>query len=402
MSDVLTGVWADLVGQEKAVGVLRRATESQPGRSSHAMSHAWLITGPPGSGRSNAAKAFAAALQCVDHGCGQCNACRTALSGAHPDVTLVRTEALSIGVDEVRELVRRAAMNPVHGRHQVVVVEDADRITERGADALLKAIEEPAPKTVWLLCAPTPEDVIVTIRSRCRRLHLATPRDEAVADLLVRRDGIAPELAAEAARAGQGHIGRARRLASDQEARARRSAIGELPTRLRSLGDCLQAAEDLVNQASEEAAAATAQVDSAERAELENALGFGSSGARPRNAQAAMRDLEKQQSARLKRLQRDALDRVLTELTAYHRDVLAIQTGAVRPEEENALRGARLVNAGWSGALHRVADSHSPEHTVATIDAILAARNSLERGVTPLLVMETLLIAMTGADHARW
>ena len=402
MSDVLTGVWADLVGQEKAVGVLRRATESQPGRSSHAMSHAWLITGPPGSGRSNAAKAFAAALQCVDHGCGQCNACRTALSGAHPDVTLVRTEALSIGVDEVRELVRRAAMNPVHGRHQVVVVEDADRITERGADALLKAIEEPAPKTVWLLCAPTPEDVIVTIRSRCRRLHLATPRDEAVADLLVRRDGIAPELAAEAARAGQGHIGRARRLASDQEARARRSAIGELPTRLRSLGDCLQAAEDLVNQASEEAAAATAQVDSAERAELEKALGFGSSGARPRNAQAAMRDLEKQQSARLKRLQRDALDRVLTELTAYNRDVLAIQTGAVRPEEENALRGARLVNAGWSGALHRVADSHSPEHTVATIDAILAARNSLERGVTPLLVMETLLIAMTGADHARW
>ena len=399
---MLTGVWADLVGQEKAVGVLRRATESQPGRSSHAMSHAWLITGPPGSGRSNAAKAFAAALQCVDHGCGQCNACRTALSGAHPDVTLVRTEALSIGVDEVRELVRRAAMNPVHGRHQVVVVEDADRITERGADALLKAIEEPAPKTVWLLCAPTPEDVIVTIRSRCRRLHLATPRDEAVADLLVRRDGIAPELAAEAARAGQGHIGRARRLASDQEARARRSAIGELPTRLRSLGDCLQAAEDLVNQASEEAAAATAQVDSAERAELETALGFGSSGARPRNAQAAMRDLEKQQSARLKRLQRDALDRVLTELTAYHRDVLAIQTGAVRPEEENALRGARLVNAGWSGALHRVADSHSPEHTVATIDAILAARNSLERGVTPLLVMETLLIAMTGADHARW
>ena len=176
MSDVLTGVWADLVGQEKAVGVLRRAAESQPGRSSHAMSHAWLITGPPGSGRSNAAKAFAAALQCVDHGCGQCNACRTALSGAHPDVTLVRTEALSIGVDEVRELVRRAAMNPVHGCHQVVVVEDADRITERGADALLKAIEEPAPKTVWLLCAPTPEDVIVTIRSRCRRLHLEIGR----------------------------------------------------------------------------------------------------------------------------------------------------------------------------------------------------------------------------------
>ncbi|MGK2309979.1 DNA polymerase III subunit delta' [Cutibacterium sp. V947] len=402
MSDVLTGVWADLVGQEKAVEVLRRAAESQPGRFSHAMSHAWLITGPPGSGRSNAAKAFAAALQCADHGCGRCNACRTTSSGAHPDVTLVRTEALSIGVDEVRELVRRAATNPVHGRHQVVVVEDADRITERGADALLKAIEEPAPKTVWLLCAPTPEDVIVTIRSRCRRLHLATPRDEAVADLLTRRDGIPPEMAAEAARAGQGHIGRARRLARDEEARARRNTIGELPTRLRGLGDCLHAAEDLVNQASEEAAAATAEVDAAERAELEKALGFGSSGARPRNAQAAIRDLEKQQAARVKRLQRDALDRVLTELTAYHRDVLAIQTGAVRAEEENALRGARLVNAGWSASLHRVAQSRSPEHTVATIDAILSARSSLEHGVTPLLVMETLLIAMTRADRAPW
>lgn len=400
VSDVLTGVWADLVGQEKAVEVLRRAAESQPGRSSHAMSHAWLITGPPGSGRSNAAKAFAAALQCAEHGCGQCNACRTTLSGAHPDVTLVRTEALSIGVDEVRELVRRAAMNPAHGRHQVVAIEDADRITERGADALLKAIEEPAPKTVWLLCAPTPEDVIVTIRSRCRRLHLATPRDEAVADLLTRRDGIPPEMAAEAARASQGHIGRARRLARDEEARARRNAIGELPTRLRSLGDCLQAAEDLVNQASEEAAAATAESDASERAELEKALGFGSAGARPRNAQAAIRDLEKQQAARSKRLQRDALDRVLTELTAYHRDVLAIQTGAVRPEEENALRGARLVNAGWSASLHRVAHSQSPEHTVATIDAILDARNSLEHGVTPLLVMETLLIAMTGAARS--
>lgn len=136
---------------------------------------------------------LAAALRCVDHGCRQCNACRTALSGAHPDVTLVRTEALSIGVDEVRELVRRAAMNPVYGCHQVVVVEDADRILERGADALLKAIEEPAPKTVWLLCAS--QDVIVTIRSRCRRASLATPRDEAVADLLTRRDGIAPEVA---------------------------------------------------------------------------------------------------------------------------------------------------------------------------------------------------------------
>lgn len=398
MSDVLTGVWSELVGQERAVTVLRRAVAAGQDHTGHAMSHAWLITGPPGSGRSNAARAFAAALQCPEGGCGTCNACRTSLSGAHPDVTLVRTETLSIGVDEVRDLVRRAAMTPAMGRHQVVVVEDADRVTERGADALLKAIEEPEPRTVWLLCAPTPEDVIVTIRSRCRRLHLATPRDEAVADLLVSRDGVAPELAAESARAGQGHIGRARRLARDPQARARRDAIGELPVRLMSLGDCLQAAKDLVDQAGEEAAAATAEVDAAERAELERALGFGTKGARPRNAAAAMRDLEKEQAARAKRLQRDALDRVLTELTSFHRDVLAIQTGAVGPEEEAALSGPRLVNSGWAGALHEVARRQSAERTVAAIDAILDARTALEANVAPLLAMQTLLIAVSGLD----
>ena len=155
-------VWADLVGQQRVVDVLRRAVVGGP----HAMSHAWLITGPPGSGRSNAARSFAAALQCENGGCGTCNNCRTALSGAHPDVTLVRTEQLSIGVAETRALVGRANMVPVKGRYQIVIVEDADRITERGADALLKSIEEPATKTVWLLCAPTPDDVVVTIRSR--------------------------------------------------------------------------------------------------------------------------------------------------------------------------------------------------------------------------------------------
>ncbi|NMD46047.1 MAG: DNA polymerase III subunit delta', partial [Propionibacterium sp.] len=189
-------VWADLVGQDRVVEVLRRAVAGD----AHAMTHAWLITGPPGSGRSNAARAFAAALQCERGGCGECSACRTSLSGAHPDVTLVRTEQLSIGVDEVRDLVRRAAMSPTLRRYQVIVVEDADRVTERGADALLKSIEEPATRTVWLLCAPTPDDVVVTIRSRCRRVELATPGPAAVAELLVRRDGVPADLAEFAAR----------------------------------------------------------------------------------------------------------------------------------------------------------------------------------------------------------
>ncbi len=246
-------VWSELIGQERAVATLRRAVEGH----SHAMTHAWLFVGPPGSGRSNAAKAFAAALQCADGGCGRCEDCRTTLSGAHPDVTLLRTEQLSIGVDEVRALVGRANVSPVKGRYQIVVVEDADRITERGADALLKGLEEPAPKTVWLLCAPSADDVIITIRSRCRVIKLVTPSDDAVAELLVARDGVSPALAAHAARAAQGHVGRARILARSEDARIRRREILALPGRLTSVTACLDAAENLVSSSAEEAAQAT-------------------------------------------------------------------------------------------------------------------------------------------------
>jgi DNA polymerase III subunit delta' len=238
------GVWAELIGQSAAVATLQRAVAVSSGGNAepHAMSHAWLFTGPPGSGRSNAARAFAAALQCRSGGCGKCTECRTSLSGAHPDVTLVRTELLSIGVDEVRELVRRAAMSPTLRRWQVIVIEDADRVTERGADALLKSIEEPAPRTVWILCAPTPDDVVATIRSRCRLLTLQTPTISAVAQLLQTRDGIEPELAAYAAQVSQGHVGRARVLARDESARNRRQTILEIPFQLQGLGACLAAA----------------------------------------------------------------------------------------------------------------------------------------------------------------
>lgn len=374
------GVWADLVGQERVVETLRNAVAG--GR--HAMTHAWLVVGPPGSGRSNAAKAFAAALQCPQGGCGTCQTCRTALSGAHPDVTLIRTEQLSIGVDEVRDLVRRAAMSPTVGRYQVLVIEDADRITERGADALLKALEEPAPRTVWVLCAPTPDDVIVTIRSRTRRVELATPSAEAVAALLVRRDGVGEALAAYAARIAQGHIGRARVLARDEGARRRRQEILELPSRLITLGACLTAAANLVAAATEEAAAATVEVDARERAELSEALGMGAKGARPRHAAAALKELEDQQKARAKRLQRDALDRVLTEFTSYYRDVLAVQTRT----------GASLINAEAQADIAALAARTTPEATIGRLDAILQCRTALETNVAPLLALESLMISL--------
>ncbi|HYP45521.1 MAG TPA: DNA polymerase III subunit delta' [Propionibacteriaceae bacterium] len=376
----LGGVWAELIGQERTVEVLQRAARGD----AHAMSHAWLITGPPGSGRSNAARAFAAALQCERGGCGECPECRTSLSGAHPDVTLVRTEMLSIGVDEVRDLVRRAVMSPTRRRHQVLVIEDADRVTERGADALLKSIEEPAAKTVWILCAPTADDVVATIRSRCRTLALQTPTVAAVAQLLQVRDGIDPALASYVARVSQGHVGRARVLARDEAARNRRREILQIPLQLHGLGACLTAAANLVEACTEEAALATSPLDTAERARLEEALGFGTKGARPREAQAALKELDDQHKARAKRYQRDALDRALTELTGFYRDLLSVQTQS----------GASLVNSDLQPQIAVLARRSTPEATLRRIDALLACRTALETNVAPLLAVEATLIGL--------
>ncbi len=379
-------VFDDLIGQHRAVEVLRRAVAG--GR--HAMTHAWLFVGPPGSGRSNAARAFAAALQCERGGCGQCNDCRTSLSGAHPDVTLLRTEQLSIGVDEVRQLVSRAGVLPVGRRHQVVVIEDADRLTERGADALLKALEEPAQRTVWLLCAPSADDVIVTIRSRCRHLGLVTPDRESVTRLLVERDGIPLALAAFCARVSQGHVGRARMLARSEAARIRRAEVLSLPLRLRSLTDCLVAAENLVSAGSEEAAQATADLDARELADLQLVLGSGTRGVRVRSSQAAVKELEEQQRLRLKRYQRDALDSALTELTGLYRDVLALQTAP----------GTELVNADLVDQIQPLARRSTPEATMRALDAILVARRALVGNVAPLLAMEALLVGLIEAGRA--
>lgn len=373
-------VWDELVGQHKAVEVLQRALSG----ASHAMTHAWLIVGPPGSGRSNAARAFAAALQCDAQGCGHCNDCRTALTGAHPDVTLHRTEKLSIGIKEARELAGRGNVSPVQQKHQVVVIEDADRLTERGADALLKALEEPAPKTVWLLCAPSADDLIVTIRSRCRELRLVTPSVESVTDLLIRRDGIDPALAAHCARVAQGHVGRARALARHDDVRIRRHSILTLPTRLESLGDCLTAAEVMVGASSQDADKATAELDAREMAELQVALGFSGTGSRARYAQGAIRELEEEQKTRAKRIQRDALDSMLTELTGFYRDVLAIQSA---PDVE-------LVNADLEDQIEPLARRSTPEQTIRALDAILEARVALETNVAPLLAMEALMVSL--------
>src|SRR3954447_2568108 len=284
MGDVCSG----LVGQDEAVETLRAAAASAAQivtgatTGSGAMTHAWIFTGPPGSGRSVAARAFAAALQCERDGvgCGTCHGCHTALGGTHADVRFVMPEGLSIGVNEMRTLVLRAGTAPSGSRWQAVVITDADRLTEQAGNALLKAIEEPPPRTVFLLCTPSthPDDISVTIRSRCRVVPLRTPPAEPVADVRVRRDGIAPDVAAWAAAAAQGHVGRAKRLARDMEARGRREAVLAVPRRLTGVGACYDAAAALIKAAEAEAAAAVVESDTAERAALEQALGAGGTG----------------------------------------------------------------------------------------------------------------------------
>lgn len=366
-----------------------------PGGSGSAMTHAWLFTGPPGAGRATAARAFAAALQCVSPdrsqpdgtgpGCGFCDGCHTALVGTHADVEVVRTDLLSIGVKETRDLVRRAQLSPAGGRWQVIVLEDADRLTEGAGNVLLKAVEEPAPRTVWLLCAPSTEDVLPTIRSRCRHLSLRTPPVDAVADLLVRRDGIGPDMAAYAARATQGHIDRARRLATDERARTRREAVLRIPARVQEdVGAALKAAQELIDAAGEDAKQVAEELDAKETEELRSALGAAEGKRLPRGTAGAMKELEDKQKRRATRTQRDSLDLALTDLTGFYRDVLARQLGS----------GAAPANAEAGDVIARLADASRPEHTLRRIDAILECRSALDRNVAPLLAVEAMTMAL--------
>jgi DNA polymerase III subunit delta' len=381
-------VWDDLVGQQPTADTLRRAVTAAgqvlAGHPASGMTHAWLFTGPPGSGRSNTARAFAAALLCERAGCGECLSCRTALAGSHSDVTLVRTESLSIGVDEVRELVRKAAMSPTGRRWQVLVVEDADRLTDRAGDALLKSLEEPAERTIWLLCAPTVEDVLPTVRSRSRLLVLRTPPAEAVAEMLVRRDGVSEALAMFAARASQGHIGRARALASDESTRNRRHEVLSLPGRLADVGSCITAAANLVEAAAEEAGPIAGDLEARERADLEQAYGVGVKGTRPRGAAAAIRGLEAEHKSRRKRLERDCIDRGLVDLLSFYRDVITAQITASTP----------LVNEEMRSSVEMLARGSTPEQSLRRLDAILEAREALEANVAPTLALESMMLSL--------
>jgi len=389
-------VWDDLVGQDRVTEQLRTAAGAAravlAGEAVGGMTHAWLFTGPPGVGTVTAARAFAAALQCVspdvalgaEPGCGHCDGCHTALTGTHADVDVIATELLSIGVKETRDLVRRAVLSPAGGRWQVIILEDAGRLTEGAGNVLLKAIEEPAERTVWLLCAPSLEDALPTIRSRCRNIALRTPPAGAVADLLMRRDGIEPDLASFAAAASGGDIASARRLALDEPTRARRADVLRIPLIVGDIGQAMAAAQRLVDAAAKDAKQVAADLDGREVEEMRAALGAVGAGRMPSGTAGVMKDLENKQKKRATRTQRDCLDRALVDLTGFYRDVLAIQLRA----------SVLLANGTMRRDLDSVARASTPEASLRRIEAILACRRAIDANVAPLLAVEAMVLTL--------
>lgn len=391
------GVWAELVGQEPAVETLSSAASAaakivagEPVAPA-AMTHAWLITGPPGSGRSVAARTFAAALQCsTGTGCGACPGCRTTMAGTHADVRLVVPEGLSISVAEMRALVQAAARRPTTGEWQVVIIEDADRLTEGASNALLKAVEEPPARTVFLLCAPSdhPEDVSVTIRSRCRLVPLRTPPAEAIAQVLISRDGVEPERANWAAAVCNGHVGRARRLATDEAARQRRATVLRIPLGLRRPDDVFTSADQLISAAEADAGEESKGRDEQERSELRTAMGGdgtgkGVAGAK-RAAEAAVKQLEKRQKSRATRTQRDTLDIALVDLAGFYRDVLVTTSRS----------GATLTHPDHAEQINSAAAAWSLESTMRRLEAVLECREAIGLNVKPRIAVEAMVTTL--------
>lgn len=373
-------VFDELVGQDAVVEQLRRAA------SGGTPSHAWLFTGPPGSGRSNTARAFAAALNCErpdSPGCGTCRSCRLIAGGGHPSVKMVSTENVSYRIEDVRELVTTAQDRPQNARWRVIVVEDADRMTERATNVLLKAIEEPPPHTIWILCAPSPADVLVTIRSRCRLVSLRIPPAGAVAELLTSRDGLNQEQAHFAARVSQNHIGVARRLARDPEARRRREDIVTLPLRVRSSSDAVQAAGQLVEMTQADAQADADARLAEEQISLRRSLGLDPEEKIPPKLRSQFKRMEEDHTRRTKRAVADSLDRALIDLTAVYRDVLSLKLSS----------GVELINEHLRKEITGYAENSTPEHALQCLDSINTARTRIGQNVPPLLAMEALMMA---------
>src|SRR5690554_6733186 len=378
-------VWDELTGQAEAISVFRAAAESTAigapvGES--AMTHSWLITGPPGSGRSNLAYAFAAALLSPGTADGDEATRRQVAARSHPDLSVLSTEGVIIKMEDVKKLVTASQFSPSVSRYRVMVVEDADRMTERTSNVLLKALEEPPPRTVWVLCAPSEADLIPTIRSRVRAIWLRVPDIAEVADLIVRRDGVDADIAERAARQAQSHVGMAHRLATDAGARARRDETLTAALGIRSVSDAVLAAARMLAIAGDDAKAYTEQRDAEEREHALRSLGVEPGQTLPPALRSQIRSLEDDQKRRATRSLRDGIDRILVDLLSLYRDIIMLQLG----------RSETIINRELSDALTAAGEASTPAETMATMDAIQQARERIEGNVAPALALEAMLV----------
>ena len=369
--------WGDALGQEAAVEVLRQAASDRS-----KLAHGWLLTGPPGSGRSTLARAFAAALIAGDE--RDEATMRQVLAGTHPDLTLLKTEGVIITIRDARAIVERSYYAPSAGRFRVVIIEDADRMAERTSNVLLKALEEPPEQTIWILCAPSDADLLPTIRSRVRTLRLRELETGDVARLLVERTGVDPQLAEQSARHAQRHIGMAQRLATDEASRLRRDETLRDVLALKGVGGVVDVAARIVAAANDDAKALTAERDEAERASFLRTIGIADGARIPPAVRSQLKALTEEQDKRSKRSVRDGLDRVLTDMQSLFRDIVLLQLG----------RDDELINLEYRDEMSAKAEKWTADRTLTILDHIAETRDALERNVQPALAFESLLLTV--------
>lgn len=379
-------VWDSLVGQQPVIDMLSRIAQGDPGQ----ITQSWLICGPPGSGRSNMARAFAAALESPDHGMNDepARVTQQVLAGTHPDVTVLTTNKVTIGIDQVREIITTSEQMPATAPWRIIIIEDVDRMLERTTNVLLKEIEEPAEHCIWLLCAPSAQDVLPTIRSRTRIVNLAVPSASAVAEFLTSTTNVEPKIAQRAARLAEGHIGIAKLYATDKQVMTDRDELVVGVLNLARASDAVLLAGNLIDNAKAQAEVDASRTAADQEAEFRRINGLEPGERIPPKLHGAFNQIAKKDD--LKRLTtrrtRDVLDRALNSIASIYRDVAVLQN--------NAEDSVGLINLENRSAITELSVRLNRAGAVARLDEVAHTRKRLAGNGNPLLVFESLFCAL--------